>query len=363
MDVKVFATRLVPAANDDGDDLVLEAESCPAFCAIQEVTRGTTEELYRMAMQEFASVGAKTWEDVCNSSASFFVQVQAAAAAAGGAALAVQVVTMYLFCFGFDAGSENASFVRLVIQRCRDFPWIAIVVRFCFFHQYHLAIRSALCILDLVEPWDSNDAYKFTNKYFTSLSMIVNVWRSVGIKTKLVAAMLEIHNAEVAVLFEVVPGRCLIGRWGACCDAEAVIIQVMDYLHDGFRHLFGDSGARRKRKKASGPGDDEAQDFQERPTNARDTAVKMSGNPFFKAMVIISYATKSPFRYFFDWARKWIRIVNLRAKAASLRGLTYVGPSFVSELVAMKAAEVSLRFPGHGPWVSGRICETGACVY
>lgn len=164
---------------DDGPEaprtvLVAEnsvVERVKSFCPIQLVPEGTAGELYRRIGQPFQSVGCNAWDDACNQAAttrwydlgSYFVAA----------------VVCQLFCFGFDDVPDNRGFLRRVRTRLQRFPYLILAINFCFFHQYHLSIKSMLCVLDGTAPWcpDADDEeFRFRAKYFSSLATIANVW-------------------------------------------------------------------------------------------------------------------------------------------------------------------------------------------
>jgi hypothetical protein len=302
-------------------------------CAIQQVEGGTAAELYRMVIQEFKSVGCPTWEDRCNNAARSYLRRSEGVFAVG----------LRLFCFGFDHGADNVGFIRRVRQRLKEFPWLMMWVVWCFPHQYHLCVKSALCILDNTDQWSGSEEFNFKVKYFSSLATLTNVWRGVGAQKKIIEAAASKFGDVVGDKFTKLPCRCLRGRWGSIDEVEGLLIQVMPYLGPVLMGMYGADGGRTNRKRKSGaalPGADDDQRYSEEQKNYRQTAVQVSNNPFFKAMVIISFNAKSAHRHFLLWAQKRVRITNLRNKAASANGSTYVGPTFLSALVVSKAASI-----------------------
>ena len=127
-------------------------------------------------------------------------------------------------------------------------PWLVVIVIWCFFHQYHLAIKGALAILDGFS-WPSIGGDELQTKYFSALATITNVWRGVGIQRKMIALAVELYDDSVAALFEKLPGRCLRGRWGSVDEVEGLYIKMRRYIGPLFAALFGANGEKLNKKR------------------------------------------------------------------------------------------------------------------
>jgi hypothetical protein len=318
-----------------------------AMCPLQKVSAGTSEELYRMILQEFLGVGCPSWEQ------SFGTEPQQYTADSHsplGQLLrvegleAVVVGTLRAYIFNLDKGPDNVGFCRRLKEKLRTEQFTMFMVQFCFMHQYHLLVKSLLYVLDNHLPW-SRVEYAFRVKYVSTVATIGNCWRGVGIGTKYKKVSVRLFGDSAAACFACTPGRCLRNRWGSIDSVEGILIKAMAYLpsvqDEVFEAALKSSELAAARKRKATVGDDEDQKWADDQKAYRVTACVSMRNPFFLATMLISHAVKTPITKFFGWSETRIKLENSRIKAARKQDGVYIGPTFLSELVAHKAAEVS----------------------
>ena len=96
---------------------------------MQIVNASTTEEMYRMAVKQFASVGVCNWENRGNN-----------AAARGEVAINEAVIRVYTF--GFDRGSDNVGLVARVREKLRSVKTVMMMAVWCLSHGYGLMTKA-----------------------------------------------------------------------------------------------------------------------------------------------------------------------------------------------------------------------------
>ena len=295
---------------------------------MQAVEHGTGEELYRLVGQELQSVGIPTWDDRANAS---------------GTALPPKGQRLLrVFTFVTDQGPDNVGMARRIRFRLKDFPLLLFIIRYCFFHQYHLLVKAMILILD---NWDWDPARRSMTeavgvladadpvdggadspappededrdvapvefvkfKYFTGVGAIANVWQSPGIPRKIRATLSAMPSVGPAIAHQVtthLPGRLLRERWGSIDKVEQAITAVMMYLALAFKAIFPKTWmATKKKKESAHPGADEDKIFQENQKKHRQTATRLLHNPFFKISMMCSLTTRDPTTHFFRWSQK-----------------------------------------------------------
>ena len=111
--------------------------------AMQSVTHGTADELYRLVLAEFQSTGVRTWEDKLNDQAR-----------------GPQPAILRFYVFAFDNGPDNQGFVKKLKQRLVNQSSFLFWLIWCKLHQYHLIVASILAVID---SWDWSAAQWLMN--------------------------------------------------------------------------------------------------------------------------------------------------------------------------------------------------------
>lgn len=330
----VAVRNIVESPNLDVPEVAQHMHRLFGVCDMQPVTHGTADELFNMAQREISSIGAPTFQDRCNQAL-------------------MHPTRLYLFVGGFDRGGENVGFGRRLKARFGGLPNMISLIVWCFFHQYHLAAKGVLSIVDGCKLNFTSGLSELKLSYFAAVATVVNVWRSPGNFTRVYNMASRLYGDVVAdKFFNIMPGRPLRGRWGSIDELERLLISAMEYLPNVFFKLFeaprlaasakarGRGGRGRGRGRVHSVGDDEDREYQEKQKNYRLNASRLLQMPFFRSLLHISKAVKAPMNHFLYWAQKRVRDVNKEISTANDNSTVYLGSTFVSDLCSGKAVEI-----------------------
>ena len=293
-----------------------------SFCDMNLVSFGTGEETYSIMLKEFDSLGATSWEKAA-------------------AECATDAHKLCIFAFALDNGPDNQGATRRVRTALEGHDRVMFATTWCVFHQYHLAIKSMLVVLDKSKWSPPADALPTT--YFSGVSSVSNSWRAPGIARKIYLAGAAAFG-DVAALqrCKKIPGRVLRERWGSIDSVEDIIDDGGTVLAAAFREVIGPK-LNAKPVRAAGPAGADAgveEDFAERARKWRQNAHELLGSDTFRGMVRISRIAKQPLTRFFYWAQKQRRLMTAKRKEAEENAEAYLGPTLLSQLVVSKAEEV-----------------------
>jgi len=133
-----------------------EATYHRAVCDIRPVVYGTGPELYNIILKELHSVGCPDWLseafDPRNS--------------------------ITIFACVMDQGPDNQAVVKIIRSQLVTRIHVGLVVVWCFMHQYHIAVKNLLLVLD---AWSWSNT-QISPVYFAGLATISNCWRTAYLK-------------------------------------------------------------------------------------------------------------------------------------------------------------------------------------
>ncbi|CAK0805617.1 unnamed protein product, partial [Prorocentrum cordatum] len=252
-----------------------------------------------------------------------------------------------VYIFGVDAGPGNLGALKRIPEDLRGAPdRVMFSAVFCFMHQLHLIVKD---LLDRTEGFDWGPL-KEGKRYWGTVATVANVWRSCGAPTRIHQAAVDIPGGGIHVAHEFfgkIPGRPLRGRWGSVAGAEKLIMRAKTFIGAVFRRAFGKDeagppplakakakanakGAAKAaaKKRPAKVGEDEEAAYRQQQGDWRGTAVQMTGDSMWLALVHISYIAKEPITTYLYSAQK--------KKAALLRrergGLTSVNGDFAAKV-------------------------------
>ena len=84
--------------------------------------------------------------------------------------------TTNIFLFTLDQGPDNVGATKFIKSLLLNKPHVMIMVTWCFMHQCHLIVKSALQVLDQCRWWCEPGNVE----YFSSVSAVSNCWRTAG---------------------------------------------------------------------------------------------------------------------------------------------------------------------------------------
>ena len=148
------------------------------------------------------------------------------------------------------------------------------------------------------------------------------------------------HEFGDAVSFKLcarVPGRCIRGRWGSVESVESIIHNGGFVLAEVFKSI---AAASSKPKQASGGLDADDDGYREKQQKYKQTSAAFLSHDICKAMVHISKQVKDPLTRFLYWVHKHNKEINKQNVGVDSGEGVYVGPSTLSELVAVRAQMV-----------------------
>ena len=156
--VHVSLEALHAAALEDGafEPDAFEASYHRAVCDTRPVVYGTGTELYNIILKELRSVGCPDWFSEAfdpNRSITTFAMVM-------------------------DQGPDNQAVVKIIRSLLASRIHVSLVVVWCFMHQYHIAVKNMLLVLD---TWSWSDT-QLSPPYFNGLATISNCWRTAHLK-------------------------------------------------------------------------------------------------------------------------------------------------------------------------------------
>ena len=251
--------------------------------------------------------------------------------------------TLNMFFSVTDAGSENTSCARRILQHIRPIPRVVFMGQFCLLHQMHLIAKTMLKILD---KWKWNmRAHDAGIGYFSGVACIANMWRATGNRFKILkAARNELGDGIASVCFKVVPGRVLRGRWLAIDSVEAIINNASDHIGVVFSKIWG------------GGGDDEGDDnpgnqlvdlrvieddlWGQRQKSMKQISVAVTKSPAFRALMHLSAAAKKPIAVFGYWVQKAVAKHRKMESDCRREHKAYLGKTPLSELVTEKSKAI-----------------------
>ena len=105
--------------SDDIAELEDACERIDSTCSLQPGLVGSTDELYKIMLTLFCSVGCPTWES------SFDLDFVG-------------------FTFGLDRGPDNQGFGRRIVEHVDDLDNVTTTTIWCFLHGTHLSVKEEL---------------------------------------------------------------------------------------------------------------------------------------------------------------------------------------------------------------------------
>ncbi|CAK0844631.1 unnamed protein product, partial [Prorocentrum cordatum] len=259
------------------------------------VTKDNGPEVHAFMLTHLQSVYCPTWKSRASASddQKFFASV---------------------YVFGVDAGPGNQWALKQIKEDLRgSSARVMFCAVFCFMHQLHLIVKD---LLDRTEGFDWGPL-KEGKRYWGTVATVANVWRSCGAPTRIFQAAIDVPGGGLDVAhryFKKMPGRPLRGRWGSVAAVERLIISAKTFIGAVFKLAFGkdEAGPAGKAKAKAKPkakgaakadaqakrrakvGDDEEAEYRKQQGDWRGTAVAMTGDSLWLAMVHISYIVKQP---------------------------------------------------------------------
>ena len=217
---------------------------------------------------------------------------------------------------------------------CVDKNTLCILSVFCFLHQYHLIVKQVLTVLD-GWSWAEWGVYDVPCTYFSGVATVANTWKSPGMPRKVRDTCAREFGETVSLkLCARVPGRCIKGRWGSVESCENIIHNGGFVLADVFKFA---AAASTKPKPTSRGLDLDDDGYREGQHRYKQTSAEFLSHEICRATVRISKQVKEPLTRFAFWLQKHNK--EMRKKHQESEGV-YVGPSTLSELVAVRAQHV-----------------------
>ena len=279
------------------------------FPAMQSVSAGTAQEVYRIVSKQYSSVGEPSWEDAVNHGADVFRRASEPRLSDRNGWHLLIPVLVRLYLFTLDRGSDNRAFIRRVKERLKGTPWLMLVCAWCRFHIYHCIVKLILCALDLWVwdlgelPVEIQEAWALPTKYFSATATIGNTCRDTGMPRKIKAKAVSLwpNDPDYTIVekeFSTVPGRCLRGRWGSEEGVALKIKRRIPYLGTIFKLLFSKELDKAAKKKTKAPGAEEDVKWEEDRKTFRLNATKSLNSPLYAVMNCVSVVGKGPLAHF-----------------------------------------------------------------
>ena len=96
-----------------------------------------------------------------------------------------------------DQGPDNQAVVKVIRSLLASRIHVSLVVVWCFMHQYHIAVKNVLSVLD---TWSWSDT-QLSPPYFNGLATISNCWRTTIMS--MVYTVYTHHNAIMSMVYTV----------------------------------------------------------------------------------------------------------------------------------------------------------------
>ena len=302
----VWSTYTASAA--DGEPAVAHA-----VADVQVVRHGSGAETHAIFKRQMQSVSCPTWD------------------------APVPASTFRVYVMMLDSGPDNLTSTVLAREETDMSSRVALLVQFCFLHQFSLMMNAFYSVLD---GWYFEGEAITKPGYAAGVAAVANSWRAPGVARRLWAICASLFDEAVAErVFGKTPGRAVRTRWGSLNSVEKIIVSGHVYLSSTFQCAFASAAKSQRSHTLLSELDDP---FREEYRRYRTIASVKLGDPLFIVRCMVSDVAQGPLSHFQLWVQRKNGMQNKAVE--QLGGKAYLGTTVMSDLVSWKADSIRGEF-------------------